>query len=164
MTINVISPSSKVWLLECSNGRDPGLKGKDGTLIINVGHGYGHDYGQLMPGAILRPLPAQPAVLHLCHTSWFTRNPTTLASPHSHHKPELGLNRCENWGCALCLRFHSQLTSPPLSLQALSFLLKPLGVPWLPSSRNRQLSHCHPPRSLVTCFTVSSVICMALVP
>ena len=32
----------KFGYLECSTGRDPGLKGKDGTLIINVGHGHEH--------------------------------------------------------------------------------------------------------------------------
>ena len=32
----------KFGYLECSTGRDPGLKGKDGTLIIYVGHGHEH--------------------------------------------------------------------------------------------------------------------------
>lgn len=80
--------------LECSTGRDHGFKGKDATVIINVGHGHGH--GEWPVDAWGHPETTSCTSCNYVTLHDSQGASITLASPHSHHKPGLGLNRCKN--------------------------------------------------------------------
>lgn len=143
---------------------EPGLVGMDTTLMNDICCGFGHGKWSMdaSAGAIRRPLPEYPATYG--HLYLFTLHNlqgacTSLASCHSRHNPKLGFYEWENRGRVLCLRSHSQLTSRLLPPETTG------GSPWLLPSRNRKPSHyliSPTTRPVITCFTVSSVICMPL--
>lgn len=56
------SLSLTAWLPGMQPRRDPGLWGKGAALTKDVSHGRGRGACQLVAEAVLRSLPAQPAV------------------------------------------------------------------------------------------------------
>ena len=141
---------------------------KDAILTNDISHG--HRKGQRERWCWGRPETASSTACYqrqctFVYTSHFARSFHILSLMSFMTQPcESGLCGWEEGGCVLCLRSHSQLTLCPLLLPGPWWPPETTwGSPGSPSSRNRNPSPyliSPPTRPVLTCFTVSFVICM----